>query len=479
MVSSRKSGYPGGNVDMQTDFTPKKENKVLIGYDATNGIPESAANEMRKLLDEDDSKKGRSVSRSSPTVNNYIGSNQKNDLDRAAELARYNAETQKMEDERKERLELKSKEKKIQKEAEEKKLQNEADKEFEARKKSRWDKYYAKKNAERSRTPQDIIDAGGNSIAEDIIWDELGHHVVKPMKDAAGYAVNTAIDITHPKNQRAVKGAIKGIVGAAQGATKEIAKDMMAYGQAKAIMNGTVDYTEKPVLDKNGKVIGYERVYKPNGNKKDKTIFGKPPIQHRSNKPGPTVRKGTLGKRQGTLENKDVDKSGPTNHRRSGVSLTKTKPGIGAHRRSGVKLVKSSLPTVTNEHEPVNFENDFEGFDKNSFAGFNKNSFAGFGKKNFAGFEKKSFAGFEKKTFEGFEKKPSFHPITHVERPRAQFESSIPPQQGINFSKNRHTTGVKVQKSRSGSGLNFDKNRRPGWGQYQQVFQDIVDEEEL
>ena len=292
-------------------------------------------------------------------------------------------------------------------------------------------------------------------------------NAVKPLKNAAGYVVNTAIDVAknpdvHEGIKKVGRAAGKGL-GAAQATVQTIGKDMMAYGQAKAIMNGTIDYTEEPVLDKNGNVVGYKRNIKQNGNNKgkDKNTFGlKPPIQHQENKPGLATHKGTIVRNKGKLEARKGNlgkrqksmwgsgeekagpvnntllkpgighhrrsnaaitnngKNGPTNHRRSGVKLVnKDKPGIGNHKRSGVKLVKSELPMLEtyNDAEPNMFvEPDFEGFDKKSFKGFYK----------------KSFNGFVKKDFAGFEKKDQFHPINQP-RSRAPFESSVNTQRSM------------------------------------------------
>ncbi len=83
-------------------------------------------------------------------------------------------------------------------------------------------------------------------------------------KDFVTPVVNGALDVVeNPKNKRMVKNAI----GAAQGVTKEIERDMLAYAKAKVIMNGTAEFNEEQVLDKDGNVKGFKRVFKQNGNR--------------------------------------------------------------------------------------------------------------------------------------------------------------------------------------------------------------------
>lgn len=332
------------------------------------------------------------VDNESSTVNNYsVGVSSRHNDYRANE------------EEKQARIKKEQVEKKI---LEEKELE-ESTADFDTNKKSRWDRHNKKVNVSK-RKAADIIKEGGNYIAEDIILNEV-KNAAQPFRNAAGYAKNVVLDVVqNPKHHKAVKDIVKGAGKAIQNTTENLNKDILAYGQAKAIMNDTGEYTEKIVRDKYGNVVGVERNFKHHGkdtNKKDNTFGLKPPVQHNENKPGPTNRKGTLIARKGTLVKNQksmwdkTEKAGPTNHRHSGVSLTKKdKFGIGRHIKSNVQLVKSSLPTLEeyNDAEPTIFnESDFQGF--------------------------------AKKPFEGFAQKAPFHPINKHRR-CAGFDSTVTPQ---------------------------------------------------
>lgn len=335
------------------------------------------------------------------TVNNYyVGSSRHEDY-RAIEEERQARITKEKEQADKLKAERKLLE---QKADEEKELESITD--FEEYKKSRWEKHSAKRKSNK-QTAEDIIKEGGDYIAEDLILNELGN-AVKPLRNGLGYAKNKILDVVeNPKNRKAVTDTIKGIGKTLQDTTQNLNKDILAYGQAKALINGTGEYTEKIVKDKYGNVVGVERNFKQHGkdnNKKDNTFGLKPVVQPRKSKPGPIVRKATIIARKGTLAKNrksmwdKEEKAGPTNHRRSDVALTKKDtPGIGRHVKSGVKLIKSSLPTLEtyDEAEPNIFSES-----------------------NFQGFAKKSFAGFAQKA--------QFHPINR-HRQRAGFESTVTP----------------------------------------------------
>jgi hypothetical protein len=324
------------------------------------------------------------------TVNNYyVGASRHDDYnaineEREARIKKEKEQAEKLKVERK-LLKQKANEEK----------QNEANTDFEHHKKSRWDRHNTKKNNFSKRSTTDIIEEGGNSIAENIIWNEATN-AAQPLKNGIGYAKNKILDVVqNPKNHKVVKDTIHGAGKAIQDTTKNLNQDLLAYGQAKALINGTGEYTEKVTKDKNGNVTGVERVFKQHGkdNVKDKTTFGlQTPIKARKSKPGPIVRKAVLVAKKGTL----------VKHIRSGVSLIKQdKPGITNHRRSGVKLVKSSLPVL-------------ETYDES--------------KPNVFG--ESSFEGFAKKPFEGFVQKSQFHPI-NKHRQRAGFESTVTPQHNM------------------------------------------------
>jgi hypothetical protein len=321
-------------------------------------------------------------------------------MKREARIKKEKAEAEKLRSERK-LLEEKSNEEK----------QTEANTDFEKHKKSRWDRHNAKKNNFSKQTAADIIKEGGNYVAEDLILNEV-KNAAQPLRNGLGYAKNKILDVVqNPKHQKAVKDTIKGVGKTLQNTTENLNKDLVAYGQAKALINGTGEYTEKIVKDKYGNVVGVERNFKHHGkdaNKKDNTFGLKPVVQPRGAKPGPIVRKATIIARKGTLAKNrksiwdNEEKAGPTNHRRSGVSLTnKDRPVIGTHRRSGVKIIKSNLPTLEsyNNAEPNVF-----------------------GESN--------FQGFAKKPFEGFAQKSQFHPI-NKHRQCAGFESTVKPQRNM------------------------------------------------
>lgn len=350
------------------------------------------------------------LSKRKSSKNYYYGPSgeKESDLEKSLKAARYYEEIENSKEARKAKSRAEKEQKEKEKaESEAKELENKRAS-FDKKKTSRWSKYQNKKQ---SKTPDDIIRAGGNYIAEDIILNELGKVTTKPLKNAARYAKYKVQDVlenpdVHEGAKRAGKAIGKGL-GAIQGAVHTVGQDMMAFGQAKALINGTAEVNEKVVRDKYGNVT-VERTFKHNGKKPgEKNTFGlNTPIQPAKEKKVLAVRKGslktnkgTLGKRRKSIWDKE-EKDGPTHHRRSDVALTKGyRPGIGRHVRSDVELVQE-VPTLAqyNEAYPTN--------------------------DNFRGFEKKSFKGFAKKSFAGFEKKPSFHPI-NKNRPRANFESTL------------------------------------------------------
>lgn len=480
---SRKFGYPGSKATKEEGVEFLKdllsdENVENAGTNAASALDilRSRPTLNPEVYDVKKEEPPKKQSSKSPIVNNYYGGNGGGYID-------YHG----IEEERQARIkkdlteaEKNKTEKKLLEEQVTKNQMSDAKKKFEERKKSRWDKYNeekqgiekdlpkrkknetdaeynlrvfgtfsdkttksravsrAKKSAIRAANEgheAGIIEAGGPNVAEDIIFDKFGR-AIKPVKNAARYTKNKVLDtVQNPDNRKAVKDTIKGVGKAIQNTTENLNKDLMAYGQAKALMNGTGEYTEKIVKDKYGNVVGVERTFKQHGDKgKKENTFGlKPAVQHKENKPTPTARKGKLEVRKGTLgkqQNATWDnesKEGPVNntvnkpgigrhrrsdatlvkgdkggigtHRRPGVTLTKgNKGGIGRHVNSNVQLVQSELPTLEefNEAEPNIFgEDDFKGFAKNSFA--------------------------------GFKEKEQFHPI-NKQRDRAHFESTVAPQ---------------------------------------------------